>query len=188
MNTRDLLLTHALKLFAARGYDAVGVQELVAAAGVTKPTLYHHFGSKEGVLTALLAGVESALLERLDHVGRYRGDLSRHLQEIVRVYLAFARAQPDLYRLLATSALAPPGSDVSRLARPLHDRQRRLLTELFEAASRDHGNMRGRARRYADSFIGLVNSYLVLVLLGEVELDARLEHDIVHQFSHGIYS
>lgn len=188
MSTRDTLLTHALALFTVRGYDAVGVQELASAAGVTKPTLYHHFGSKEGVLEALLEGAEGSLLSSLERASRYQGDLPRHLSEIVRVYLAFARAQPDLYRLVAAAALAPPESDLARLARPLHERQRGLLTALFEAASRDHGNMRGRARRYADSLGGLVHAYVVLALLGEVAVDAQLEHDIVHQFSHGIYS
>ena len=48
------LLDIALDLFSRRGYEGTGVQEIVAAAGVTKPTLYHYFGSKIGVLKALL--------------------------------------------------------------------------------------------------------------------------------------
>ena len=55
MDTRANLLTCALKLFADRGCDAVGVQEIVDAAGITKPTLYHYFGSNRGLLDALLA-------------------------------------------------------------------------------------------------------------------------------------
>ena len=43
MDNRARLLDCAQDLFAARGYDAVGVQEIVEAAGVTKPTLYHYF-------------------------------------------------------------------------------------------------------------------------------------------------
>ncbi len=41
-DTRARILCHALQLFASRGYDATGVQEIVEAAGVTKPTLYHY--------------------------------------------------------------------------------------------------------------------------------------------------
>ena len=44
----------ATRLFATRGYEAVGIRELVDAVGVTKPTLYHYFGSKRGVLDAAL--------------------------------------------------------------------------------------------------------------------------------------
>ena len=44
-DTRAELLDGALDLFAAYGYDGVGVQQICNAAGVAKPTLYHHFGA-----------------------------------------------------------------------------------------------------------------------------------------------
>ena len=50
LDNRELILNAALDLFYARGYDAVGVQEIVDRAGVTKPTLYYYFGSKLGLL------------------------------------------------------------------------------------------------------------------------------------------
>ena len=54
MDNRAEILNAALDLFHARGYDAVGVQEIVERAGVTKPTLYYYFGSKLGLLKSLL--------------------------------------------------------------------------------------------------------------------------------------
>ncbi len=53
MDNRERLLQCALDLFADRGYDAVGVQEIVDTAGVTKPTMYHYFGSKHQLLQEL---------------------------------------------------------------------------------------------------------------------------------------
>ena len=53
MDNREAILSEALHLFYVRGYDAVGVQEIVDAAGVTKPTLYYYFGSKKGLLETL---------------------------------------------------------------------------------------------------------------------------------------
>lgn len=188
MDTADLILTHALELFSARGYDAVGVQELVVAAGVTKPTLYHHFGNKEGVLGALIVRDSQPLLAKLEAATRYQGDLTRSLLAIVETYLAFATAQTSFYRLLAACAVAPPESRSYRLAYPLERQQHKLAEALFEAASRDHGNMRGRARRYATSFVGLIHTYLRLVLSGEITPDDALNYDIVKQFSYGIYS
>jgi len=55
MSNRETILACALQLFSARGYDAVGVQEIVEAVGIQKPTLYHYFGSKAGLLHSLLA-------------------------------------------------------------------------------------------------------------------------------------
>ena len=55
MDNREKILNCALELFHARGYDAVGVQEIAETAGVTKPTLYYYFGNKRGLLEALLS-------------------------------------------------------------------------------------------------------------------------------------
>jgi TetR/AcrR family transcriptional regulator len=45
----ERILDHALKLFSTKGYDATSVREICEGAGITKLTLYHFFGSKEGV-------------------------------------------------------------------------------------------------------------------------------------------
>ena len=50
MDNKTKILKNAVKLFSEKGYDAVGIQELVNANKITKPTLYYHFGSKEGLL------------------------------------------------------------------------------------------------------------------------------------------
>ena len=192
MNTPDLILSHALELFSARGYDAVGVQEIVLAAGVTKPTLYHHFGNKEGVLEALVTRDSRPLLTKLAaatrYQTRYQGDLTPDLLAIVEVYVSFATSQTSFYRLLSACSLAPRESHSYRAAQPVEQKQHQLVATLFERAAQDHGNMQGRAHRYAYSFVGLINTYLRLVLSGEVRLDDALKRDIVKQFSYGIYS
>jgi AcrR family transcriptional regulator len=58
--TRQALLREAAALFATRGYDAISVREIVEAAGCTKPAMYYHFGSKEGVALALFAEFKAA--------------------------------------------------------------------------------------------------------------------------------
>ena len=50
MDNKTKILKNAVKLFSEKGYDAVGIQELVSINKVTKPTLYYYFGSKEGLL------------------------------------------------------------------------------------------------------------------------------------------
>jgi AcrR family transcriptional regulator len=53
-DTRDRLLRAAAELFASQGYDAVSVDEVAAAADRSSGALYAHFGSKQGLLRALL--------------------------------------------------------------------------------------------------------------------------------------
>ncbi len=52
--TKKAILRVAARLFATRGFEATSVREIVEAAGVTKPTLYYYFGSKEGLATGAL--------------------------------------------------------------------------------------------------------------------------------------
>jgi TetR/AcrR family transcriptional regulator len=60
--TRGRLIRAAVCVFDRKGYAAASVREIVEMAGVTKPALYYHFGSKERLLTTVLeeAGREFA--------------------------------------------------------------------------------------------------------------------------------
>lgn len=51
---RDLLLDTAWELFYRDGYHAVGIDRILAEAGLAKMTLYHHFSSKEELIIAAL--------------------------------------------------------------------------------------------------------------------------------------
>lgn len=59
--TRSRILAAAESLFATKGYDACGVTELCAAAGVSKGAFYYHFPSKQDVFLALMASWLSQL-------------------------------------------------------------------------------------------------------------------------------
>lgn len=61
--TRAALITAGRRLFATRGYDNVGTEEIVAAAGVTRGALYHHFDGKRGLFGAVFEAVERDLIE-----------------------------------------------------------------------------------------------------------------------------
>ena len=47
---RDLILEAAIELFRAKGFDATGIDEIGAAAGVTGPAVYRHYESKQDIL------------------------------------------------------------------------------------------------------------------------------------------
>ncbi len=63
--TRDALIEAARPLFAARGYAAVGTEEIVRAAGVTRGALYHHFDGKRDLFEAVYERVEVELAQRI---------------------------------------------------------------------------------------------------------------------------
>ena len=63
--TRTALIATARGLFAERGYAAVGTEEIVRAAGVTRGALYHHFAGKRELFEAVYEDVERQLVERI---------------------------------------------------------------------------------------------------------------------------
>lgn len=178
----------ALDLFTRRGYDAVGVQRIVETAGVTKPTLYHYFGRKRGVLEEICRQIEEALFATLADALEYRGDMPRTLEEIVASILRFAGERPRELRLLLALQHGPVESEARSVVWPLIERLAAEIRRVFTAAVGDHGNMAGRERAYTASFLGVCFTYAELLLDGQVEPTPDLAHVIMHQFSHGIYS
>jgi AcrR family transcriptional regulator len=63
--TREALIAAARSLFAERGFAAVGIEEIVRAARMTRGALYHHFDSKEGLFRAVYERVEQELVEQI---------------------------------------------------------------------------------------------------------------------------
>jgi TetR/AcrR family transcriptional regulator len=188
MSNREAILSCALQLFSARGYDAVGVQEIVEAAGVQKPTLYHYFGSKAGLLQSVLEENFASLFSELEKAASYNHDVKTTLEAVARVYFDFARQNPRFFRLQLALWFGAPDSEPFRAVAGFDLRQQELLENLFYQASLDHGNMKGRQKAYAATFLGMVNTYAASELNGLITLDPSLVYQAVHQFMHGIFS
>src|SRR6516162_11844027 len=63
--TRRLLVTAARTLFGERGYAAVGTEEIVRTAGVTRGALYHQFRDKADLFAAVAEEVEAEIAEQI---------------------------------------------------------------------------------------------------------------------------
>lgn len=188
VDNRSLILSCALELFAARGYDAVGVQEIAEAAGVTKPTLYHYYGSKQGLLRALISTYLDPFTQAIQEACDYQGNLTLTLRRIAETYFRFAEANPTFYRMQLAMYFAPQDSDAYQMVASRNEAQQQMVETVFIKTVHENGNMRGRHRLYTASFIGTLNTCIGLWLQGYAELDDELTHRVLHQFEHGIYS
>ena len=63
--TRAKLIAAARKAFGEQGYAEASMDELTAAAGLTRGALYHHFGGKQGLLEAVIAEIDAEMAGRL---------------------------------------------------------------------------------------------------------------------------
>jgi AcrR family transcriptional regulator len=129
-NRRKVLLA-AADLFARRGVVAVVMDEVAAAAGVGKGTLYRRFGDKSGLAAALLdereSGLQEAMLTGAPPLGPGAPPAER-LAAFAAAYLAFVDAHLDL---VALSQTASPGA---RLRTGSHRLWRHHCTILLTSA------------------------------------------------------
>lgn len=125
-DTRTAVLDAAARLFDARGFTAVSIGDLTAASGVSNGSIYHHFGSKEGVLAEVVAtaleGYQHGVLAALtDHAG----DPEAGVCAAVAHELAWFEAHPREARLVlahrdavaATGRLRAPNREALAQAR-----------------------------------------------------------------------
>ena len=100
----------AARLFASQGFDATPVRSIVEAAGVTKPTLYYHFGSKEGLARALLTVPMTGLVNTLEMIVDAGGDPVGMLERTFEAHFVFCREEPDRARFFFALVFGPHGS------------------------------------------------------------------------------
>jgi AcrR family transcriptional regulator len=67
LNRERAILDAALKVFAAQGYTGASMDAVAAEAGVTKPTLYSYFPSKESLFQAMMLGKRDLMLDVFEH-------------------------------------------------------------------------------------------------------------------------
>src|SRR6188768_498342 len=96
---RTQLIAAAERLVAERGYLAVRLEDIGAAAGVSGPAIYRHFPNKEALLVELLVGISTRLLAGATAVVDDAPDAETALDGLIDFHLDFALGESDLIRI-----------------------------------------------------------------------------------------
>jgi AcrR family transcriptional regulator len=92
ITTKNRILDTAEKLFAAHGFAATSLRAIIKEAGVNTASVHYHFGSKEGLIEAVLqrraAPVNSERLERLEALEADYPTGALPLEEVLETFLA----------------------------------------------------------------------------------------------------
>lgn len=108
---REQLLDVALDLFATQGFDATSTQQIAKAAGVAQGLVFHYFGSKEGLLSAVLStrhSFASGMADMLTEAETSPMPLGDVLRALCTGWLGTLHRERSVTLLLAGLALTNP--------------------------------------------------------------------------------
>lgn len=152
---RSQLLAAAERLIAERGFLAVRLEDIGAAAGVSGPAIYRHFPNKEALLVELLVGISTRLLDGATAVVADAPEPAAALNGLIEFHLDFALGEPDLIRI--------QDRDLAHLPAPAQRQVRRAqrrYVEIWVGVLRElHPRLdEADARLMAHAVFGLLNS------------------------------
>jgi AcrR family transcriptional regulator len=149
------LLSAAERLFAERGFLAVRLEDIGAAAGVSGPAIYRHFPNKESLLVELLVGISTRLLAGAREVRSREADADAALDGLIDFHLDFALGEPDLIRIQDRDLAHLPAAAERQVRRA-----QRLYVEVWVGVLRElePGLAEADARLMAHAVFGLLNS------------------------------
>ena len=156
--TVQRVLDAALRIYAAEGEPGLTVGALTKESGVSAGSVYHHFGSLQGVFARLAVHWFGQLLEVMVAAMQQSDDARTGVGDVVRAYLAFVRDHPDAARLVHSI-------DADRLGMQqnaeIRDNQEARLTPIavWLAGHRDAGQL-------ADLPVPLIESILLGPVVG----------------------
>ena len=156
------LLSAAERLFAERGFLAVRLEDIGAAAGISGPAIYRHFPNKESLLVELLVGISARLLAGARDVRSGSVDAAAALEGLIDFHLDFALGEPDLIRI-----------------------QDRDLAHLPEAADKE---VRKAQRQYVEVWVGVLRELNPALAEADARLTAHAVFGLLNSTPHSMKS
>lgn len=125
LSTRELILSEARRCFAENGYDGTSLNDIAAGVGIRRPSLLHHFPSKEALYGEVFEQLLGDWIDRLASAIGAPETGQRKMELVIEAGFDLFADNPDYVRLMRREALdsgAHLGIDLAAVLRPMFDR------------------------------------------------------------------
>jgi AcrR family transcriptional regulator len=177
LRSRELVLDAAERVMAEHGFEGATLAHVVDEAGIPMSSVYHYFGSKDGILLAVMQRGADRFFADLPPIGRRAERPEEHLRTVVSVVVNTLERHPSFLRLLIALAAQPPAGDdgeIRAVIGGIRERARRRLREQVALAfGEEDGPVIDQLARFALAAID--GAFLASRTDGETTLRELLE-------------
>jgi AcrR family transcriptional regulator len=140
VKSRELVLDAAERVMAEHGYEPATLARVVDEAGIPMSSVYHYFGSKDGILLAVMERGAERFFADLPDLTRRPGRPAEHLARVVSAAALTLQRHPDFLRLLIVFAAQPSAvgdGEIQAVVRRVREHALELLRDQIAAAFGD---------------------------------------------------
>lgn len=123
-STREMIISEASTLFAQSGYDGTSLNDIAAEVGIRRPSLLHHFPSKEALYQEVFEVLLSDWFDRLAGAIAAPEEGWAKVEQVLRAGFRFFADNPNYVRLVRRAAIDGGNHlavDLSSVLRPMFD-------------------------------------------------------------------
>ena len=157
---RARIISEAARIFADNGYSGSSIQDIVDAAGTTKPMVYYYFKNKEGLYQEIFRSFHDAAIGAQEAVVACEDLTTREkLVKLVDGHFESARRTPEKARFMFAAHFGP-SKDMPAVRD--HDQEHTLFAAMVNLAITgvEKGDLRGEPVRIAQALLGQILIHL----------------------------
>lgn len=184
-SAKESIRKAAAELFAEKGFTATSTRKICERAGITKPVLYYHFGSKEELYESLVQGCYNEYQRELRRASRHGRTTREKLLEVLLAMFSFSRRNHNEYRMAVRMLMAPeresPAVDFVEMSRA----DERLLAEVLREGVHNR-EIRGNPNQIAEAICGIAFAMTMgYFLRGDPPLNRSNARDLINLLLEG---